>query len=270
MLGILRQQKGQALPEMLIAFPIVVILVMGVIQISLLYRGKATLNNATFQAARAGALNNAHISPMRSTFFDRMAALGHVADHTKSSTTQNLYNAPDLIGLGAMRTAVEASHLYEPIEIEWPTKQVFDHFAVRYRDLESCSGGNCPFSAFGGEFRVSNTSVWQIPFENLDARIQTVQSIDGDSVDLQDANLLRIKSRYCYDLEVPVANFIIWRTLRAGQFSDPDWQVCESLRQTYGNSRYLIPLRSYSIVRMQSGVRCEGDNQQGINCENIQ
>ncbi|WGL15417.1 pilus assembly protein [Microbulbifer bruguierae] len=270
MLPFLRDQKGQALPEMLIVFPIVVILVMGIIQVSLLYRGKATLNSATFHAARAGALNHAYLSSMRSAFFHRMAALGHVADSRKTAITEEMYDDPDLISLTAMRTAVETSHLYDPVKLEWPTKAVFDHFAVRYRQLEACSGNNCPFSNFGGRFRVSNSSgVFQIPHENLDARINTVQTIDGGNVDLQDANLLRIRSMYCYDLEVPVANFIIWRTLRMSQSTDPDWQVCETLRQTYGNSKYLMPLRSYSVVRMQSGIRCEGDEQQGRNCQNL-
>lgn len=264
------KQQGQALPEMVIVFPLVVILVMAILQIALLYRGKATLNNATFLAARSGSLNHGFTGNMESVFWDRMAALGQIRPELRSNaTTGGLYNSPNALNLAATRAALAVSHLYRPIEIIWPTKEVFNHFAVPYRPLESCSGASCPFSSVGGGFRLANSSVFQIPLENQDARVQTMQLVGDRNVDLQDANLLSIKSRYCYDLEVPVANFIIWRTLQFSQGFTADWRACQLVGLQYGENRFVIPMTGHSIVRMQTGFRCEGDENVGSNCENI-
>ncbi len=266
----LTRNRGQALPEMVIVFPLVVILVMGILQLALLYRGKATLNNATFLATRSGALNHGYLNSMESVFFDRMAALGHIPGAAKSSgTTEGLFSNPNLVNLAATRAAVKIGHRYNPIEVIWPTQAVFNHFAIQHRDLESCSGAGCPFSQFGGAFRLSNTQVFQIPIENQDARVQTLQDIDGAKVDLQDANLLSIRSRYCYDMEVPVANFIIWRMLQVSQGGSEDWQACQLLSPAFGENRFLIPMVGRSISRMQSGFRCENNETTGRNCDNL-
>ena len=265
-----RQCRGQALPEMVIVFPLVVIFIMMILQIALIYRGKATLNNATFSAARSGSLNHGFITKMQAAFFDRMAALGHIKDVAKNNTTTvGLYNKPNQDNLSATRQAVKASHQYEPIEIIWPTKEIFNHFAISYNPLESCSGKNCPFSDVGGGFRLSKGSVYQIPVDNPDARVQSMQDINGRGVDLQDANLLSIKSRYCYDMEVPVANFIIWRSLQVIQRRQQDWIECQNMAALFGDNKYFIPMTGHSIVRMQTGLRCEGDEERGIDCRNI-
>ncbi len=266
----LRRNCGQALPEMVIVFPLVVILVMGIVQLALLYRGKATLNSATFLAARTGALNHGYINAMESAFFDRMAALGHIPEGLKGAgSTEGLFSNPNLINLAATQAAVKLAHSYSPIEVIWPTQAVFNHFAIQHRALEPCSGAGCPFSQVGGAFRLSNTQVFQIPIENQDARVQTLQDIDGSKVDLQDANLLSIKSRYCYELEVPVANFIIWRMIQVSQGGSADWQACQLLSPVFGENRFLIPMVGRSISRMQSGFRCENNETTGRNCDNL-
>ena len=265
-----KNHRGQALPEMVLVFPLVVILVMAILQVALLYRGKATLNNATFLAARSGSLNHGFVASMESTFWNRMAALGQIRPNLRNTnTTVGLYSNPGFVNSNATQLAMGASHLYAPIEVIWPTKEVFNHFAVRFNPLESCSGAGCPFSSVGGAFRLANNSVFQIPLENQGARVQAMQLIDEKKVDLQDANLLSIRSRYCYDLEVPVANFIIWRTLQVSQGLSADWRACQLLGLSFGENRFVIPMTGHSIVRMQTGFRCEGDEQVGSNCENI-
>ena len=262
--------KGQALPEMIIVFPLVVILIMSILQIALIYRGKATLNNATFLAARAGSLNHGYLSNMESTFYDRMAALGQILPVMRNgTTTEGLYDNPGRINLLATQMAMRATHTYDPIEVIWPTQAVFNRFAVRFNELESCSGSSCPFSKFGGKFRLAKESVFQIPVENMDARNQTIQDIDGVDVDLQDASLLGIRSRYCYDMEVPVANFIIWRTLQVSQGASADWAACQALARLFGENRFMIPLTGRSVVRMQTGFRCENNETKGVDCENL-
>ena len=263
-------QRGQALPEMLIAFPLVVILVMGIVQISLLYRGKATVNNATFLAARAGALNHGKLAKMEAVFWSRVVALGQIKPDLRSAaTTEGLYDHPDTAILFASKNALAASHFYIPIEIVWPTREVFDYFAVAVRELEPCSGTGCPFYEYGGGFKLASESVFEIPVDNLDARDASLHDIAGSKVNLADANLLSVRSRYCYNLEVPVANFIIWRTLSAVNSASSDWQACEQMSASFGDNYYFIPVVGHSVIRMQSGFRCEGDEGAGVNCENI-
>lgn len=255
---------------MLIAFPLVVIMVMGIVQIALLYRGKATVNNATFLAARSGALNHGFTASMETAFWSRMVALGQIRPELRSSaTTEGLFENPDQATLLASRTALAASHTYKPIDVIWPSREVFDYFAVKVNDLEPCSGSGCPFQKYGGAFKPAAKSVFEIPVDNLDARDASLHAVDGSKVNLADANVLSIRSRYCYDLEVPVANFIIWRTLRMLNAADADWQTCELMRTTFGDNRYFIPVVGHTVMRMQTGFRCEGDEELGVNCENI-
>src|SRR5690606_15964050 len=57
-----RMQAGQALPEYIYVFPILALLILGAIQFGFIYQTKATLNYATFNATREGALNNGSMS----------------------------------------------------------------------------------------------------------------------------------------------------------------------------------------------------------------
>ncbi len=255
--------RGQALPEMVIVFPLTVILLMSIVQLALLYRAKATLNNATFLAARSGSLNNGFAGPMENVFLQRMAALGKIDPLRKSdSTTAGFYADPSEIRLQRVRAETRRYHDYDLVEVLFPSKAVFNYFAVAVNELEPCSGRNCPG---GGSFRLSSQRVMQIPNNNLDARDSDAHFIAGNQVTLQDANLLSIRSRFCYALEVPVANFIIWRTYGSLFRNDPDWALC----QQHLPNQNAIPLVGHSVVRMQSPFRCEGDPDEGIECGNI-
>ncbi|WP_022958367.1 TadE/TadG family type IV pilus assembly protein [Spongiibacter tropicus] len=263
-------QRGQALPEMLIAFPLAVIMVMGVVQIALLYRGKATVNNATFLAARSGSLNHGYTENMENVFWSRMVALGHISPEARgNATTIGLFGNPDEANLLASKKALAISHSYKPVEVIWPTREVFDYFAISVKDLEPCSGSGCPFSKYGGGFKPAQKKIFEIPVDNLDARDSSLHVIDGRKINLLDANLLSIRTRYCYQLEVPVANFIIWRTLRVINSENTDWLKCEGMRGVFGRDHYFIPVVGRSVIRMQTGFRCEGDGENGVNCKNL-
>src|SRR5690606_36518662 len=60
-----RSQHGQALVEYVIILPVLVMLIFGTIQAAFIYSAKSTLNYATFQAARLGAVNNASYEGIR-------------------------------------------------------------------------------------------------------------------------------------------------------------------------------------------------------------
>jgi hypothetical protein len=255
--------RGQGLPEMLIVFPLAVILLMSIVQLALLYRAKATLNNATFLAARSGSLHNGFVEPMQEVFHQRMAALGKIEPGKKGgSTTVGFYANPTDASLQRVREETAAWHDYDVVEVLFPTRAVFNYFAIAVNELVPCSGSDCPG---GGGFQLSSQSVLQIPNNNLDARNRDNHLIADNNVTLQDANLLSIKSRFCYAMEVPVANFIIWRTYGSLFANDAEWRLCQSLFE----GEHTIPLVGHTVVRMQSPFRCEGDEEEGINCENI-
>ncbi len=68
-------QSGASLAEFSIITPVVLILGMGTVQAGLIYHGKSTLNYATFEAARNGAVNNAQLDVMRQELGLRLAPL---------------------------------------------------------------------------------------------------------------------------------------------------------------------------------------------------
>jgi hypothetical protein len=59
------KQHGQAMVEFLIVVPVVIMLIFGTIQAAFIYSAKSTLNYATFQAARLGAVNHASYDGLR-------------------------------------------------------------------------------------------------------------------------------------------------------------------------------------------------------------
>jgi hypothetical protein len=60
-----RNEHGQALVEYVIILPVLVMLIFGTIQAAFIYSAKSSLNYATFQAARLGAVNNASYEGIR-------------------------------------------------------------------------------------------------------------------------------------------------------------------------------------------------------------
>ncbi|WP_068827921.1 TadE family protein [Pseudomonas sp. BMS12] len=60
-----RRESGQALVEYVIILPVLVMLIFGTIQAAFIYSAKNSLNYATFQGARIGALNGASYEGIR-------------------------------------------------------------------------------------------------------------------------------------------------------------------------------------------------------------
>ena len=60
-----RRESGQALVEYVIILPVLVMLIFGTIQAAFIYSAKNSLNYATFQGARLGAVNNASYEGIR-------------------------------------------------------------------------------------------------------------------------------------------------------------------------------------------------------------
>lgn len=70
-----RDQRGQSATEFIIVAPVLLLVILGALQLGLLYRAKSTLNLATFQAARIGAMHYGRETEMRAELANGLAAL---------------------------------------------------------------------------------------------------------------------------------------------------------------------------------------------------
>lgn len=235
--GALRyRQGGFSLVEHIWLWPVLVMLTLGSIQLGLLFKARATVNNATFLAAREGSINHADKSVMRNTLAMAMAPLyvkkaPSLAKLTRSQVEQV---AAAMIGKGA-------------IQVISPTPEIFRAFAVKQYSLEKSRA------------KTRERQMLQIPNDNLNVRSSASKTVkvggNNIAINLQDANLLKIRGHWCYELEVPMVNVLIRKTMRTlGSASHPHWVNCEALSLVDGKHR--IPVSGHSVVRMQSPVRC--------------
>ncbi len=250
--------SGQALAEHLVLWPVLILITMAAIQLGLLFRGKITFEHATFMAAREGSLNNAWIAPMRRTLASAMAPLDMRAN-------PNLANYALRAGAGTIPGTTYAENFVLPmaaggahIEILSPSRAMFNHFARDQYVLEACSGRNCPG---GGSMREARTRVRQIPNDNLSVRPATTTAVGSGSnastVNIQDANLLKIRAHWCFPLQVPVVNIAIFQTLNRLGAASAEQRSCMARTLAHNaiprnSPTFFIPLSAGSIVRMQS------------------
>lgn len=169
--------RGQSIVEYLIILPSLLLLVLGAVQFGLLYQIKSQVNYAAFAAARHGALKNASMNSMKDAFGAGMTPI--------------FTPEPTLTGMlrGRAVGAVEAFNpLVTTITRVSPPSSVQDDTTLREQDPD-------------------NTNGWIIPNDNLQYRATTVGS---SGLNVQDANLLKIRVTYCAKLIVPVANRVFY------------------------------------------------------------
>jgi hypothetical protein len=167
--------------EFIIVIPVLILLVFGTVQIGLIYSAKTTLNYATFQAARLGAVNNATYSSIRRGLIRGMAPL-----YTSNSSLTTVRTDIDagINSVGTRRDAQGEMDNYTKIIRISPTRKQF---------------GASGFGVLNAD------NLYQIPNDNLMYRPTT----PNDGASIQDANLLKIRVQYCYKLMVPLVNRII-------------------------------------------------------------
>lgn len=211
---------GQSLPEFLIVVPVFLFLLLLIFQMVLIYRAKTTLDYATLEAARAGAVNGADPTKMKA---------GLARGLTPLYATGN-----GAVDVGeAFMTATTDLILNADIDIISPTRQSWNEF----RELQ-----------YDGRPALPN--------DNLAFREKTV---GASGVNVQDANILKIRVKYDFPLIVPFVD----RVLRGkSDYVKPDgWfdpgvvDLKDPLLSGPIMSNYFrIPLESYAIVRMQTPI----------------
>lgn len=217
--------SGQSMVEFIVITPVMLLLVFGALQFAFLFHAKTALNYATFQTAREGAVNNAHMSIMELAFARNMAAI-----YTHNDDLTELQNARDRI-----RQEIQAG--FVQIQVVNPTFEMFNTFGVD-----------------DGVDKV-------IPNDNLMYRPLDTEALSGSTV--QDANLLKLRIVYCYPMYVPYINRVL--AIMLTQAEDPaTCPGCSGAFQAAGSfertclERGRFPLNAQAIVRMQSPISLAG------------
>lgn len=232
-----QRQGGQALVEYIYVFPILAMLILGAIQFGFIYQTKAALNYATFTATRHGALNNGSMSSIMSGLTSGMMPL-----FAHSSSTGGERNLEMLKNAWKLADQQVTNPKLMQISIVNPTNAAL----VAYGSL----------SESGGE----------IPNDNLMYR---PTSISGGTMNIQDANLLKVRVTYCYKMAVPILNKLIFNiainpppTPVIGKTA-ADMLASEDApgtgrRCTDIPGEYRIPITSEAVVRMQTPFKNPG------------
>jgi hypothetical protein len=175
-----RGPGGQALVEYIIILPALLMLVLGAVQFALLYQIKSTLNYAVFIGARQGAVKNASGNAIK--------------DGIAAGMTPLFTFGPDMVSMMKGR-AIAMIEVFNPlttsVTVVSPTTKAADDFAID--DPEDTSNPK---------------SKRVIPNDNLTYRPTDVGGQSG--LNIQDANLVKIRVTYCAKLVVPLANVTIY------------------------------------------------------------
>lgn len=221
-----KRQRGATLMEFAIVFPIAALLVLALIQAGFIYMAKLTLNHATFMAARVGATHNADVGTMRTALLRGLIPF-------KQNNFETNDSARLAVALGKV-TTVEA--LATSLERLNPSPQSFADFGVKDPKVKST----------------------YIPNDNLEWRSNALGTQSQQN--LRDANLLKIRVVYGYELKVPLMAGIIKRVMCSGESAVEAWGDVSILQSVYklADKRcayYLLgrlPIESTAIVEMQS------------------
>ncbi len=173
--------------EYIIIFPIMLLLLFSTLQFALLYHAKIQLNYAAFEAAREGALNNAQQWALKAGLVRGLVPL-----HTHDD------------GRGWLR---------------WARGKVWGEINQDRIRIDVINPSPESFADHGIDADYFGQQVYMIPNDHLMYRSASVKSNSNQSV--QDANLLKIRVLYCYEMHVPFANRVINGLLRLGSSVAP-------------------------------------------------
>jgi hypothetical protein len=203
-----RAARGQSMVEFLIVAPVLLFLILSLIQFVLLYRIKTTLDYAALEAARAGAVSGASKSAMNDGLARGMTPL--FAHKTSVIELERAYIESKLKMGG-----------YARIEVINPTRAAWnEHKEKQFNDK------------------------YALPNDSLAFRSD---SVGGSGVNVQDANILKIRVTYQAPLVVPFVSWVLRGKsdyLKAGAFEgSPVTPIIDRMQ-----------VESHAIVRMQSPI----------------
>ena len=234
-----KRALGQATIEYLYVIPILLILLLGSLQFVFIYEAKLALNNATFVATRAGALQNGSMASIQDALYSGLAPL--------------FAHGMDLQALKDARTAAKT--------------ELSNNQLTLVSIVNPTPGALAGFANAAGE----------IPNDNLMYRDPADQQ---DGMNVQDANILKVRVTYCVRLVVPIVNrmiysFVVSPPATAARIDSSTYQgtsiaapellkVAPSTATASGlcigdaSYPYRIPVTSEAVVRMQSPFQDPG------------
>jgi hypothetical protein len=230
-----RYVRGQSLTEFIIISPLFFLIIMGIFEFAYIYRAKTTLNTATFEAVRAGVLNNAEKSYMENALIKGLIPLN------MSGSTGTVAMTSSYVKTLAIHTLI--NNVKNTVTIISPTKAIFTKFKVKRKTTL---------------VNDSNDKIrWVIPNDNLLLRSTKNETIDGSKkLNIQDANLLKIKTFWCYELKVPILRTLLVDALSSDitGLSSAEQTACNLASNIIPNSKPRIAITSFSVMRMQSHI----------------
>ncbi|MEM5384280.1 TadE family protein [Paraburkholderia phymatum] len=244
-----RRMTAQAMTEFLIVAPLLLFFGFATVQFVLLYQAKSTLDVAVLEAAREGSVNHGSMQAMQAGLARGLAPL--YARHADAPGVQS-----------AMLAARSAVTKAASIAIVSPTAAMTRDFArTRFYPDEGITHEEIP----------NDTLMYRDASRGMES-----------NVNVQDANLLKLRVHYCFDLIVPLVNKIFYYATNVignvaanGLFSRepadanvdaygsprrPDSLCRTTLADGLQSQRWPIALESEAIVRMQSPFRADAAN----------
>jgi hypothetical protein len=219
-----KRQRGATLVEFVVVVPTVLFMLMNLIQYGLLYHAKSQVNYATFEAARAGTVNNANPDAMRTAFLRAMT--GYYGGGTTTTELANSY-ALALADTASLR-----------IEILSPSKESFDdYYSTELASKLKQSGRVIPNS---------NLAFISCPIDRSSCAKDPKSNQSGQT--LLDANLLKIRITWGIPerKQIPLAGpFMSWAL---GELNPDDTDAFRAGLVAAGQ----IPVVAHVVMRMQS------------------
>jgi hypothetical protein len=226
-------QGGAVLVELYVILPVFALLIGCIFEMSMLYRARAILDSATFEAAQQGSLHNARRAPMERGLAEGMTP--HLMRGRNAAAVG--------LALGEARARILAGG--GGVRILSPNRAIFSQFAQRQTVQTTLD------NAERGQMVIPNDNLmWR------DSRPRQVR-VGNENVPMtvQDANLLKIETYWCERLRVPVLDRVIARGLY-GILEIPTECAGVALADNarFGRSGRYVLLRSHTVARMQSPV----------------
>lgn len=196
-------QHGSAAVELLIAFALLLLFALGVVQIALVYEARALLSLAVQDAARAGSVANARTAPIESALAQAIAALH--------------FPARD-VAARAAAIELSARHFREGMQQGWIAWQRVSPVAASFVDWGAPPRNDNNEPVAGAD---------EIGVDNLAHRIRHQRPLAGiagfvgdepvgaaSGQTLSQATLLKLELRYGVPLSVPLAGRVFGWLMR--------------------------------------------------------
>lgn len=226
--------NGQATIELIVVFLGFAALFFGLFELTRLYQAKHALNAATFAAARAGALNHGKVGSMNAELANQMGVLSMAGQRSAQSLATAKARAMVIAqtpGLGIETISPTLGRIADLDRPQW--MQTDGHNAQRWQSA------------------VPNDNPRWRPRVSPERRSDGVES----PLNLQDANVLRVRSHWCHRLITPALDRAIAAIASSSLLRGARQRICEGLSEAEaasGTVTIYVAINSDATVRLQS------------------